>query len=235
MFERFSDRARQVVVLAQQEARELSHSYIGTEHLLLGLLRDGEGAAARSLNALGVSLEPVREQVRETIGQGKGMPSGHIPFTPRAKKSLEYSLREAKRLGNSYIGTQHILLGLLREGEGVAAQVLAGFGVDLEQAREQVSRMSAEPSESLTPSGGGGETATQTTAGSRQAFPGLAGRAGLRWGGRGGPAELIMQRLDEIAGRLAAIERHLGISWPGQEASAPRPETGEGPARPVDD
>src|SRR5690606_23086445 len=119
LFERFTDRARRVVVLAQEEARLLNHSYIGTEHILLGLIHEGEGVAAKALESLGISLEAVRSQVEEIIGQGGTAPSGHIPFTPRAKKVLELSLREALQLGHNYIGTEHILLGLIREGEGV--------------------------------------------------------------------------------------------------------------------
>ena len=131
MFERFTDRARRVVVLAQEEARMLNHNYVGTEHVLLGLIREGEGVAARALGSLGISLEAVRQQVEEIIGQGQRAPSGHIDFTPRAKKVLELSSREAVQLGRNYIGTEHILLGLIREGEGVAAQVLARLGADL--------------------------------------------------------------------------------------------------------
>ncbi|MGH3498299.1 MAG: ATP-dependent Clp protease ATP-binding subunit [Nocardioidaceae bacterium] len=138
MFERFTDRARRVVVLAQEEARMLSHNYIGTEHILLGLIHEGEGVAAKALESLGISLEAVRAQVEEIIGQGPQAPSGHIPFTPRAKKVLELSLREALQLGHSYIGTEHILLGLIREGEGVAAQVLVKLGADLNRVRQQV-------------------------------------------------------------------------------------------------
>src|SRR6478752_6980006 len=138
MFERFTDRARRVVVLAQEEARVLSHNYIGTEHILLGLIHEGEGVAAKALESLDISLEAVRAQVEEIIGQGQQAPSGHIPFTPRAKKVLELSLREALQLGHSYIGTEHILLGLIREGEGVAAQVLQKLGADLNRVRQQV-------------------------------------------------------------------------------------------------
>jgi len=138
MFERFTDRARRVVVLAQEEARLLNHSYIGTEHILLGLIHEGEGVAAKALETLGISLEAVRAQVEEIIGQGGSSPSGHIPFTPRAKKVLELSLREALQLGHNYIGTEHILLGLIREGEGVAAQVLVKLGADLSRVRQQV-------------------------------------------------------------------------------------------------
>jgi ATP-dependent Clp protease ATP-binding subunit ClpC len=144
MFERFTDRARRVVVLAQEEARLLDHNYIGAEHLLLGLIREGEGVAARALESLDISLEAVRQQVEEIIGQGQEAPSsGHIPFTPGAKKVLELSLREARQLGHNYIGTEHILLGLIREGEGVAALVLVGLGADLNRVRQQVTQLLA--------------------------------------------------------------------------------------------
>jgi len=138
LFERFTDRGRRVVVLAQEEARLLNHDYIGTEHLLLGLIHEGEGVAATALESLGISLEAVRAQVEEMIGHGERAPTGHIPFTPRAKKALELSLREALQLGHNYIGTEHILLGLVREGEGVAAQVLVRLGADLSRVRQQV-------------------------------------------------------------------------------------------------
>ena len=138
MFERFTDRARRVVVLAQEEARMLNHNYIGTEHILLGLIHEGEGVAAKALESLGISLDAVRHEVEEIIGRGKHAPSGHIPFTPRAKKVLELSLREALQLGHDYIGTEHILLGLIREGDGVAAQVLVKLGADLNRVRQQV-------------------------------------------------------------------------------------------------
>ena len=138
MFERFTERARRVVVLAQEEARALNHNYIGTEHILLGLVHDGEGVAAEALESLGISLEAVRLQVEEIIGRGASASTGHIPFTPRAKKVLELSLREALQLGHDYIGTEHILLGLIREGEGVAAQVLQRLGAGLERVRQEV-------------------------------------------------------------------------------------------------
>jgi ATP-dependent Clp protease ATP-binding subunit ClpA len=139
MFERFTDRARRVVVLAQEEARLLNHNYIGTEHMLLGLIHEGEGVAAKALESLGISLEAVRAQVEEEIiGQDQSAPTGHIPFTPRPKKVFELSLREALQLGHNYIGTEHILLGLVREGEGVAAQVLVKLGADLARVRQQV-------------------------------------------------------------------------------------------------
>ncbi len=160
MFERFTDRARRVVVLAQEEARMLNHNYIGTEHILLGLIHEGEGVAAKALESLGIALEGVRQQVEEIIGQGQQAPSGHIPFTPRAKKVLELSLREALQLGHNYIGTEHILLGLIREGEGVAAQVLVKLGADLNRVRQQVLQLLSgyqgkEPAEGT--SGGRGE------------------------------------------------------------------------------
>jgi hypothetical protein len=138
MFERFTDRARRVVVLAQEEARMLNHNYIGTEHILLGLIHEGEGVAAKALESPRHLARRRAQQVEEIIGQGQQAPSGHIPFTPRAKKVLELSLREALQLGHNYIGTEHILLGLIREGEGVAAQVLVKLGADLNKVRQQV-------------------------------------------------------------------------------------------------
>ena len=138
MFERFTDRARRVIVLAQEEARMLNHNYIGTEHILLGLIHEGEGVAAKALESLEISLDAVRQQVEEIIGQGQQAPSGHIPFTPRGKKVLELSRREAEQLGHSYIGTEHILLGLIGEGDGVAAQVLVKLGADQNRVRQQV-------------------------------------------------------------------------------------------------
>jgi ATP-dependent Clp protease ATP-binding subunit ClpA len=138
MFERFTDRARRVVVLAQEEARRLDHNYIGTEHLLIGLVREDGGVAGQGLESLGISVDAVRQQVEEIVGRGDRAPSGHVPFTPRAKKVLELSLREAMQLGSDSIGTEHILLGLLREGDGVAVQVLVILGADLSQVRRQV-------------------------------------------------------------------------------------------------
>jgi ATP-dependent Clp protease ATP-binding subunit ClpC len=164
MFERFTDRARRVVVLAQEEARMLNHNYIGTEHILLGLIHEGEGVAAKALEALNISLEAVRSQVEEIIGQGQQAPSGHIPFTPRAKKVLELSLREALQLGHNYIGTEHILLGLIREGEGVAAQVLVKLGADLNRVRQQVIQLlSGYQGKEAVASGGPAEGAPSTS------------------------------------------------------------------------
>lgn len=136
MFDRFTDRARKVVVLAQQQAFELKHNYIGTEHILLGLLAEEGGVARTTLTALHVDLDKAKDLVREIIGVGNDTPIGHLPFTPRAKKVLELALREALQLGHNYVGTEHILLGLLREGEGVGAQVLQKFDITLNQARQ---------------------------------------------------------------------------------------------------
>ena len=141
MFQRFTDRARRVVVLAQHEARTLDHDYIGTEHILLGLIDEGQGVATTALTSMGISLEEMRQTVRDTIGRGAQPPeSGHIPFTPQAKKVLELSLRESMQLGHDYIGTEHVLLALIREGGG-AAQLLASAGVDLDRARQQVTEL----------------------------------------------------------------------------------------------
>ena len=140
MFERFTDRARRVVVLAQEEARLLNHNYIGTEHILLGLIHEGEGVAAKALESLGISLEAVRSQVEEIIGQGGSSPSGHIPFTPRAKKVLELSLREAIRLHHNFIAPEHIMLGLLREGHGLAMLIMADKGIDFDRVRDDLER-----------------------------------------------------------------------------------------------
>jgi ATP-dependent Clp protease ATP-binding subunit ClpC len=157
LFERFTDRARRVVVLAQEEARFLNHNYIGTEHILLGLIHEGEGIAAKALEEFKITLEPTRAQVEEIIGQGQSAPTGHIPFTPRAKKVLELSLREALQLGHNYIGPEHILLGLIREGEGVGAQVLVNRGADLSQVRQQVMKLVSRYTGSKEGQGGGAQ------------------------------------------------------------------------------
>jgi ATP-dependent Clp protease ATP-binding subunit ClpC len=200
MFERFTDRARRVVVLAQEEARMLNHNYIGTEHILLGLIHEGEGVAAKALESLGISLEAVRQQVEEIIGQGQQAPSGHIPFTPRAKKVLELSLREALQLGHNYIGTEHILLGLIREGDGVAAQVLVKLGADLNRVRQQVIQLLH---------GYQGKEPTSAAAGSTEAAPSTSlvldqfGR-NLTQGAREG-------KLDPVIGREKEIERVMQV------------------------
>jgi ATP-dependent Clp protease ATP-binding subunit ClpC len=141
VFERFTERAKQVVVLAQDEARLLKHNYIGTEHILLGLLREEEGLAARVLESLDITLEEVRAQVQRVVGQGNEVATGQIPFTPRAKKVLQLSLKEALAMNHNYIGTEHILLGLARENDGVAARILLDLGADAERVREAVIEM----------------------------------------------------------------------------------------------
>jgi hypothetical protein len=168
VFERFTDRARRVVVLAQEEARLLDHNYIGTEHILLGLIHEGQGVAAQALESLGVSLARTRAHVEEIIGHGSEAPAGHVPFTPRAKKVLEMSLREALQLGHNYIGTEHLLLGLIREGEGVAAQVLVTEGVELSRARQAVIQLLAGYPQTPPGTGpGAGSTTGFAAAGSR--------------------------------------------------------------------
>ncbi|PRB02926.1 ATP-dependent Clp protease ATP-binding subunit [Microbacterium sp. MYb64] len=203
MFERFTDRARRVVVLAQEEAKMLNHNYIGTEHILLGLIHEGEGAAAKALESLGISLESVREQVQDIIGQGQQQPTGHIPFTPRAKKVLELSLREALQLGHNYIGTEHILLGLIREGEGVAAQVLVKLGADLNKVRQQVIQMlSGSPGrEPAAVSGAAHDTQQQAQGGSQV----------LDQFGRNLTQAARDNKLDPVIGREKEIERVMQI------------------------
>ncbi len=210
MFERFTDRARRVVVLAQEEARLLNHNYIGTEHILLGLIHEGEGVAAKALESLGISLEAVRQQVEEIIGQGGSSPSGHIPFTPRAKKVLELSLREALQLGHNYIGTEHILLGLIREGEGVAAQVLVKLGADLSRVRQQVIQLLSGypgPSGSQSGQGASGEKAT-TGGGSGDASP---GSVVLDQFGRNFTQLAREKKLDPVIGRDRETERMMQV------------------------
>jgi len=192
MFERFATQTRRVVVLAQEEARMLNHNYIGTEHFLLGLLHEGNGSAARALESTGVTLDAARDEVVATIGRGKAEPTGHIPFTPPAKKSLELSLSESVVLGHGYIGTGHLLLGVIREGDNTAIKVLVKLGVDLEQLRERVIaelRNNPEGDESR------GET---------------FGRARLKVSV--GPE--VKGLLDAIDDRLSAIEQRLGIARP---------------------
>jgi ATP-dependent Clp protease ATP-binding subunit ClpC len=201
VFERFTDRARRVVVLAQEEARMLNHNYIGTEHILLGLIHEGEGVAAKALESLGISLEAVRSQVEEIIGQGQAAPTGHIPFTPRAKKVLELSLREALQLGHNYIGTEHILLGLIREGEGVAAQVLQKLGADLNRVRQTVIQL-------LSGYTGGKET---TPGGGPQGEGGPQGSMVLDQFGRNLTQLARDQKLDPVIGREKEIERVMQV------------------------
>ncbi len=212
MFERFTDRARRVVVLAQEEARLLNHNYIGTEHILLGLIHEGEGVAAKALESLGISLEAVRNQVEEIIGQGGSSPSGHIPFTPRAKKVLELSLREALQLGHNYIGTEHILLGLIREGEGVAAQVLVKLGADLSRVRQQVIQLLSGYSGSGGdggPGSGSGEKASATAGGSSAGD--ASGSLVLDQFGRNLTQAAREKSLDPVIGRSRETERVMQI------------------------
>jgi len=190
MLERFTDRARRVVKLAEEEARRLDHNYIGTEHILLGLIREGEGVAAKALESLGISLDAARQQVEEIIGQGQQVPSEVIPFTPRSKKVLELSLRESLQLGHDYIGTEHILLGLIREGDGVAAQVLVKLGADLNRVRHQVIQLIA------------GQRPQPGSLPPREGAPATEARARL---------DAIEGQLAAIEGQLAAVEQRVGI------------------------
>jgi ATP-dependent Clp protease ATP-binding subunit ClpC len=215
LFERFTDRARRVVVLAQEEARLLNHNYIGTEHILLGLIHEGEGVAAKALESLSISLEAVRAQVEEIIGQGGQSPSGHIPFTPRAKKVLELSLREALQLGHNYIGTEHILLGLIREGEGVAAQVLVKLGADLSRVRQQVIQLlsgyqSGSGQASGSASGSSDKQAAGVSSGSQQG-EGPQGSLVLDQFGRNLTTLAREKRLDPVIGRDKEIERIMQV------------------------
>ena len=208
LFERFTDRARRVVVLAQEEARLLNHSYIGTEHILLGLIHEGEGVAAKSLESLSISLEAVRAQVEEIIGQGGSSPSGHIPFTPRAKKVLELSLREALQLGHNYIGTEHILLGLLREGEGVATQVLVKLGADLGKVRQQVIQLL---SGYQGPAAKGDAPSASTGAGNKEEAGEKGGSQILDQFGRNLTQLAREKKLDPVIGRSRELERVMQI------------------------
>jgi len=217
MFERFSDEARRAVVLAQQEARRLNHDYIGTEHILLGLLHEGENVAAKALQAVGITLDAVRQQVEEMIGRGEQKdPSGQIPFTPRAKKVLELSLREAIHLHNDYIGTEHILLGLLREGEGAAVQALVGLGVDLNRVRLQVVQLLGHEGEA------GGVPLAE-----REMREGARSRRAVArefW------LTEMQDALAKIADRLTAIERHLGMTArPAESGDPPGQEPDDSP------
>ena len=222
MFERFTDRARRVIVLAQEEARALNHNYMGTEHILLGLIKEGEGVAAKALESMGINLEDVRREVIDIIGHGTQPVTGHIPFTPRAKKVLELSLREGLQMGHKYIGTEFLLLGLIREGEGVAAQVLIKLGADLPRVRQQVIQLlsgyeGGEAQNPESPQQGGG--------------PGFAGAgAGGNRAGGGGPQggersnSLVLDqfgrnltaaakegKLDPVVGRDKEIERVMQV------------------------
>ena len=214
MFERFTGQARRVMDLAQDEARMLNHNYVGTEHLLLGLIGEGEGVAAQALESLGVGLETARQQVEEAVGEGQQAVPERIPLTPRAKKVLELSLREALQLGHHYIGTEHILLGLIREGDGVAARVLAGLGADPNRVRQQVLQL-LYGSQGGQPASGRG--ARQRPPGRRQRglLPEILGRV-----------ESIDSQLSAIGQRLSAgpetgdLDQQIGQARRGKEAAA---------------
>jgi ATP-dependent Clp protease ATP-binding subunit ClpC len=205
LFERFTDRARRVLVLAQEEARLLNHNFIGTEHILLGLIHEGEGTAAKALESLGITLEAVREKVEETIGPAGASTTGSPPFTPRAKKVLELSLREALQLGHNYIGTEHMLLGVVREGEGVAATVLQSLGADLSRVRQQVIQL-------LSSGGLGGKEAAASGQGPSSAQePGTSGSAVLDQFGRNLTTLAREHKLDPVIGREREIERVMQV------------------------
>jgi ATP-dependent Clp protease ATP-binding subunit ClpA len=191
MFERFTNQARRVVVLAQEQSRDLNHNYIGTEHLVLGLLREGRGTGARALESLDVTLDAVRGEVETRVGRGTQQPSGHIPFTPRAKKALELSLRESLALGQNYIGTGHLLLGLIRKGDGVGVEILVGLGADLNVLRARIIELLPDDTEEGAESG----PAVRVAPARAERQPGA-----------------IQGLLDSIDARLTMIERHLGIT-----------------------
>jgi ATP-dependent Clp protease ATP-binding subunit ClpC len=214
MFKRFTSQSRRAVVFAQEESASLNHNYIGTEHLLLGLLHEGRGAAARALASQDIDLAPARGEVEVIIGRGEQAPARNIPFTPRSKKCLELSLREALQLGHDYIGTGHLLLGLISEGHGVAITVLDRLGANLDRLRDQVIlELEAEPED------GGGAAAESPQVQ-------VLRRPQIRWQS----PDAIQARLEKIDKRLSAIERHLGITRPGEPGEDPGdPEAGEDP------
>ena len=192
MFERFTNQSRRVVVLAQEEARMLDHNYIGTEHLLLGLLHEGRGSAARALTAMDVTLSAARDQVVALVGRGQEQPSGHIPFTPRAKKSLELSLRESLQLGDGYIGTGHLMLGVIRQGDNVAIKVLDKLGADLSNLRARVTQeLRNNPEDNEVPAAEREQRRVRVIL-----------------------HDTVQSLLDTIDDRLSAIERHLGLTQP---------------------
>jgi len=217
MFERFSSKARQAVVLAQEEARLLNHNYIGTEHILLGLLAERDSVAARVLDSLDITIGAARDQVREMIGAGLHEPTGHIPFTPRAKKVLELSLREAMRLRSEIIGTEHLLLGLIAEGDGVGAQILERLGAEADVVREKVVEMAtAEPeavsAEAASPEDPAGRLQPRAFSSARSLHV------------RVGELREFRELLESIDRRLSAIERHLGIDTPAGRRDEPAPD-----------
>ncbi len=206
MFERFTDQSRRVVVLAQEEARRLDHNYIGTEHLLLGMLREERGEAARALARAEITTDAVRGRIEALVGRGETAPSGHIPFTPSAKESLELSLREALKLGHQYIGTGHLLLGLTRVGNDTGVQILGELGTDLAQLRARViTEIEDQPERPLG-----------------SPFPAAPPQR------RGQLPEAVYGLLEDIEGRLSAIERHLGITPPAKDGTGTDTEAGTG-------
>lgn len=225
MFERFTDRARRVIVLAQEEARMLNHNYIGTEHILLGLIHEGEGVAAKALESMGISLDDVRNEVEEIIGQGSQPHSGHIPFTPRAKKVLELSLREGLQMGHKYIGTEFLLLGLIREGEGVAAQVLTKLGADLPRVRQQVIQLLSGYEGGNQDGSGSGSSSAPGGGGLAGAGAGPSMGGGSGGGGKGDRSNSLVLdqfgrnltqaakegKLDPVVGRDSEVERIMQV------------------------
>lgn len=233
MFERFSDQARRVVVLAQEEARLLHHNYIGTEHVLLGVIHEGEGVAAHALRSLEISLDDARTEIERTIGHGGTVPSGHIPFTPRAKKVLELSLREALELGHDYIGTEHILLGLVREGEGAAAQALRVLAGDLERVRETVcSRCSGAGRESNRLRACRRESSCRQPPRSHRCTAASTARSVVATSGRSTATYVVSQRssamtASRVPGRVRAGPR--GTTRRGPSTSGVRRRGGDAP------
>ncbi|HZK32588.1 MAG TPA: ATP-dependent Clp protease ATP-binding subunit [Corynebacterium sp.] len=218
MFERFTDRARRVIVLAQEEARALNHNYIGTEHILLGLIHEGEGVAAKALESMGINLEDVRREVEEIIGRGTQPHTGHIPFTPRAKKVLELSLREGLQMGHKYIGTEFLLLGLIREGEGVAAQVLTKLGADLPRVRQQVIQLLSGYEGGQGQGGEGGQDGQGAIGAGAGTRPGGGQQGGDRSNslvldqfGRNLTQAAKEGKLDPVVGREKEIERIMQV------------------------
>jgi ATP-dependent Clp protease ATP-binding subunit ClpC len=217
MFERFSTRARRAVVLAQEESRLLNHDYIGTEHILLGLLAEQAGVAARVLSSLDITLGAARDQVREMIGEGTHEASGHIPFTPRAKKVLELSLREAMRLRSEIIGTEHLLLGLIAEGDGVGAQILERLGASADVVREKVVELARAEPEGVSAEAASPEDPIERPL--PRAFSSSSRSLHVR-------VEALREfrdLLESIDRRLSAIERHLGIDTPAERAPDEEP------------
>jgi ATP-dependent Clp protease ATP-binding subunit ClpA len=210
MFERFSGRARQAIVLAQEESRRLNHNYIGTEHVLLGLLAEPQGAARQALDAVGVTLEDARQRIEAVVKKGKKAPGGHIPFTPRAKKVLELALREALQLGHDYIGTEHMLLGLIREGEGLGTMILVQAGVDLEALRRRVIDMVPPPEQS-------GSRRLRFWPRSRLGVPAVAGGDEIR---TTSATDVSLEEAHRLAGEAAVGSHHLLLATLSDPASA---------------